>query len=165
MAKDPLYSMNVDEKTVAGKQPFGRLLLMLLVVSALLTACGSQPTSSANDPSLGAPVSVDGGIYTDLTPADLATMLENKDFFFVNTHVPYEGEIDQTDAFIPYDQIEANLALFPVDRDAEIVLYCRSGRMSEIAANVLVDLGYSNVWNLEGGMLAWEGAGFPLIRR
>ncbi len=36
-------------------------------------------------------------------------MLEKKDFFFVNVHIPYEGALAKTDAFIPYNEIEKNL--------------------------------------------------------
>jgi len=88
--------------------------------------------------------------------------LNDKDFFFVNTHIPYEGEIAQTDAFIAYDQMEQSLSQLPADRKAKIVLYCRSGRMSAIAAESLTRLGFTNVWDLEGGMIAWVSAGFPL---
>ncbi len=35
--------------------------------------------------------------------------------------------------------------------------------MSATAAEALVGLGYTNVWNLEGGMIAWDQAGFPLL--
>ena len=42
--------------------------------------------------------------YYDISPSELATMLENKDFLLINTHVPYEGEIEQTDLSLPYDQ-------------------------------------------------------------
>ena len=38
------------------------------------------------------------------------------------------------------------------------MLYCISGRTSTIAARTLVRLGYTAVWNLEGGMRAWGGA-------
>jgi rhodanese-related sulfurtransferase len=102
--------------------------------------------------------------FTDITPAQLSTMLEAKDFLFVNTHIPYEGEIAGTDAFIPYDQIESYAAELPSDKDARIVLYCRSGRMSEIAAAELVERGYTQVFELDGGMIAWEEAGLPLIQ-
>ncbi len=126
--------------------------LIALLVGAMLSACGAQPRAPSGPPAED----------RLLSPAELAGMLADKDFFFVNTHIPYEGEIEGTDAFIPYDRIEENLALFPAELDAKIVLYCRSGRMSAIAADALRSLGYTNVWDLEGGMIAWEEAGFPL---
>jgi len=70
-----------------------------------------------------------------------------------------------TDAFIPYDQVAQNIAKFPADKTAKIFLYCRSGRMSAIAAEELVARGYTNVWNLDGGMVAWETAGLPVIQK
>jgi Rhodanese-related sulfurtransferase len=92
-------------------------------------------------------------------------MLKAKDLYLVNVHVPYSGEIALTDAFIPYDQTARPIAKYPKDKHATIVVYCRSGHMSAIAANELVRVGYTNVLDLEGGMLAWEKAGLPLERR
>lgn len=124
-----------------------------------MVACSSQAAL--------APVKVDvkGGAYTNVTPAMLKQMLATKDFAFINVHIPYEGEIANTDAFIPYDQVEQNLTKFPVDKNARVFLYCRSGHMSTIAAEKLVGLGFTNVWNLDGGMIEWERAGLPLIRK
>ena len=133
---------------------------MLMATMATLAACQSQAGTPA-----GAPVEVEGGSYTNVNPAQLAEMLEEEDFVFVNTHIPYEGEIAHTDAFIAYGQVEQSIDQLPADPGAMIVLYCRSGRMSAIAAETLVRLGYRNVWNLEGGMVAWEAAGLPLERR
>ena len=82
----------------------------------------------------------------------------------MNVHIPFEGNIADTDLSIPYDQITepANLTQLPVDKNAKIVLHCRSGRMSAIAAEELVKLGYTNIWNLKGGMLEWERADFEI---
>ena len=63
---------------------------------------------------------------------------------------------------IPYDQIQQNLDKLPTDKNARLVLYCRSGHMSGIAAKTLLAAGYTNIWNLDGGMVAWENAGFPI---
>jgi rhodanese-related sulfurtransferase len=98
--------------------------------------------------------------FKNVTSQQLYSMLASKDFFFVNVHIPYEGEVEKTDAFIPYDQIEANIGKLPKDKNAKIVLYCRSGRMSTIAAQKLADLGYSNVFNHLGGMIDWEKQGY-----
>ncbi len=43
------------------------------------------------------------------------------------------------------------------------MLYCRSGPMGATAARTLVGLGFTNVWNLDGGMVAWERQGYELI--
>jgi rhodanese-related sulfurtransferase len=83
----------------------------------------------------------------------------------VNVHIPYEGEIAPTDAFIPFDQIGDHLDALPADKAAAIVLYCKSGRMSEIAANALVNLGYTGVSHLEGGMIEWQNAGHTVARK
>ncbi len=103
--------------------------------------------------------------YKNIAPLDLHTQLRTKDFLFVNVHIPYEGEIEKTDLFIPYDQIEKNLDKLPKDKKAKIILYCRSGRMSQEAAKKLTDLGYSNVYNLTGGMHNWQSIGLPILNK
>jgi len=138
-------------------------MVSMLIVILLLAACNGTATNQPAVEVVGKQVSVDGGSYTDVSVAELQTMLANKDFTFVNVHIPFEGDIAGTDLSIPYDQIAQNLDKLP-DKNAKIVLYCRSGRMSAIAAETLVGLGYTNVWNLDGGMVAWEGAGNTIDR-
>jgi rhodanese-related sulfurtransferase len=54
------------------------------------------------------------------------------------------------------------LGLLPADKVARIVLYCRTGRTSTEIAETLAGLGYTNVWELAGGIVAWEEAGLSL---
>ena len=114
-------------------------------------------------------VTVPGGAYFTIEPRELDAMLKTKDFPLVNVHIPYEGEIAGTDSFIAFDQIGvgqmASRKLFPKDKKAELVIYCRSGRMSTIAAQALVKLGYSNVRELRGGFNAWVAAGLKLEQK
>ena len=132
-------------------------------VAAFSIAVLAAVTSTAGAAEIGTRVPVPGGAYADVTAPALKQMLDGKDFFFVNVHIPYEGEIARTDAFIPFDQVEKQLNRLPSNTSAKIVLYCQSGRMSDIAARTLVRLGYTNLWNLEGGMIAWRQRGYPLI--
>jgi rhodanese-related sulfurtransferase len=132
-----------------------RIIPLLLLLVVLLAGCQSKPVS-------GETVSTAGGSYQDVTPDELNTMFKDKDFVLVNVHIPFTGNIKETDVSIPYDQIEQNLSQLPADKNTRIVLYCRSGRMSQIAAEKLVSLGYTNIWNLKGGMVDWEQAGYKL---
>jgi rhodanese-related sulfurtransferase len=125
-----------------------KLFVFVLVLgTVLLAACGPQSASERG--------------YTDISVAELNEMLENKDFTMVNVHIPFEGDLPQTDLSIPYDEIDQHLDQLP-DKDAKIVLYCRSDRMSHIAAETLVENGYSNVYNLDGGFVSWQAAGLPM---
>jgi rhodanese-related sulfurtransferase len=103
--------------------------------------------------------------FVTIASDELAQMLAHKDFYFVNVHIPYEGEIALTDAFIAFDNIAENLDRLPHDRAAPIVLYCRSGRMSEIAAGELAGRGFTQVSHLAGGMVDWQRSGHPVLQR
>ncbi len=132
-------------------------LILILLAAVVLTACQSKPVT-------GESVTVAGGSYQNTTPDELKTMLKDKNFVFINVHIPFAGDIADTDLSIPYDQITepSYLSQLPADKNVQIVLYCQSGRMSAIAAEALVKLGYTDIWNLEGGMLGWEAAGYEL---
>jgi rhodanese-related sulfurtransferase len=129
--------------------------LLIVLVAMLPAACQPKPVTDET-------VSVAGGSYKNIPAPELQSMLKNKDFVLINVHIPFAGNIPGTDLSIPYDQIGQNLSQLPSDKNARIVLYCRSGRMSAIAAETLVKLGYTNLWNLNGGMQAWEQAGYSI---
>ncbi len=143
-----------------------RLTLFLAIgaLAFLLAACDRGPNNNApRSGPLGVRIEMPNGAYTNISPLELKTLLVNKNFLLINVHIPYEGEIEKTDAFIPYDEIEKHLDKLPKDKTAQIVLYCRSGRMSQEAAETLVKLGYTNVWNLDRGMIGWEQAGLSIV--
>ena len=90
-------------------------------------------------------------------------MLDHKDFTLLNVKTPYSGEIAGTDLYIPYDQVATRVGELPADKNAKLVVYCRSGHESAIAAQTLLDLGYANIDNLDGGMTAWIASGRQLV--
>lgn len=132
------------------------IILVILAASLFLSACAANPFSN-NTSEINTTTK-----YSNISHEDLYEMLQDKDFLMVNVHVPFEGNIPQTDTSIPYNKIDQNLSQLPEDKDARIIVYCRSGSMSSVAAAELVSLGYSNVINLEGGFHGWADAGLPL---
>ncbi|MEW6035168.1 MAG: rhodanese-like domain-containing protein [Candidatus Micrarchaeota archaeon] len=128
------------------KAPIAAMLLLLTVLGC-----------TAKEPGPG------NATYTNITESTLQGMMEEKDFFLLDVHVPEVQEhLNGTDAFIPYDAIGQNLDKLPQQRDAKIVVYCRTGRMSADASQKLADLGYTNVYNVMDGIGSYrdtEGAG------
>lgn len=136
--------------------PIGVRALVLLAVVLAAVAAGAVAIGTTggggDDPVTSA---------TRAGPEEFAARIGDPAAFLVNVHTPYEGEIAGTDAFIVFDEIAGDPQL-PADKDTEVLLYCRSGRMSAIAADTLVEAGYTNVIDLEGGMVAWEAAGMTV---
>lgn len=96
-----------------------------------------------------------------LAPAAFADRLDDPGTFVVNVHVPDEGTIDGTDATIPFDQIVGDGRL-PAAKGTALLLYCKTGRMSASAGRALLEVGFTDVSHLEGGMEAWVRAGYAL---
>lgn len=143
-----------------------KFFMLLFLSITLITACGGlgsgDKAGNDNGEKIGKQILVDGGTYQDISVSELETMLENKDFLMVNVHIPFEGDLPDTDISIPYNEIGQYLDVLPEDKDAKIVLYCRSDNMSGIASEELVGLGYTNIYNLDGGFNAWKDAGLPM---
>jgi len=100
-------------------------------------------------------------IYID----QFINMMDQKDFFLINVHVPYYGEIAMTDLHVPFNAIEQHKNELPGDKNARIVVYCMMGPMGDIASEKLVNMGYTRVSNFQGGMMAWTQAGNHLQKR
>jgi len=142
------------------------LVAVMVVIPLLVGACQSvvTPDTSINGSEIGVSVSVENGTYKDISIDELQALIKTKDVVLVNVHIPFEGNLPNTDLSIPYDIISQKTNLLPEDKRADIVLYCRSGNMSTTASKELVKLGYTNIYNLVGGMAAWEQEGLTIER-
>ena len=139
-------------------------LIAVIAGWALLSGHPGTGGSTASGGSGGTVVRANGGHWTNITPDSLAAMLEKKDFTLLNVKTPYIGEIAGTDLYITYTGLTARAAQLPADKGAKIVVYCRSGNESAIAAQTMIDLGYTNIDNLDGGMTAWTASGRQLVQ-
>ena len=75
---------------------------------------------------------------------------------FAESHI--EGAIS-----IPLEELMADLSLLP-DKEAKIIVYCKSGIRGAIATNALLMNGYNNTLNMGGGILAWQAAELPVVK-
>jgi rhodanese-related sulfurtransferase len=96
-----------------------------------------------------------------------APFLDKKGFVLIDVRSPSEhesGVIPGTDLNIDFREIQSRHREIGAQLDDHIVVYCQSGRRSNIAAETLANLGYRHVYNVAGSMNAWIEAGFPVER-
>ena len=92
----------------------------------------------------------------EISVDELNEMLENKDEFqLVDVREPSEyQQANIGGELIPLQTVPQNLS--KIAKDKKVVVMCRSGKRSANAVAYLEQNGYDNLYNLEGGILAWK---------
>ena len=138
------------------------LCIISVLLCILLTACG-------DDSSIGIIGGADGptsiivaekgekAMYEQITPEEAKKIMDSgEEHIILDTRE--QDEFDEGhiagSILIPYTQIEERAAEMLPDKDAQILVYCRSGRRSKIASESLAKLGYTNVKEF-GGIIDW----------
>ncbi len=81
-----------------------------------------------------------------------------KDYVLLDVREDYErAEFNVGGIHIPLGVLTASFDKLANHKDDEIIVYCRSGKRSGMAQHLLQQSGFTNVRNLEGGMLAYQG--------
>jgi len=110
----------------------------------------------------------------NVTVEEAKKMVEQEDVFVLDVRTPSEFNsshiegatlIPVTNAFgsslSQNDLLEARVDEVP--KNKKILVYCKSGHRGASASKILVNAGYSQVYNMEGGFNAWTGAGNPVV--
>lgn len=81
-----------------------------------------------------------------------------ENFVLLDVRESYErDEFNIGGIHVPLGELGSSMEKLAPHRDAELIVYCRSGKRSAMAQSLLQQSGFSNVKNLEGGMLAYQG--------
>ena len=91
---------------------------------------------------------------------DLKSQLDkNEVITLIDVREGYEHEeFNIGGMLIPLGDLPMKLAAIEAEKDSKVVVYCRSGNRSGMGQFILREAGFTNVLNLEGGMLAWQEA-------
>ena len=120
-------------------------LILLLLAVMMLTACGQD---KEND---------QGAVYVNITAEEAKQIMDTEEGYII-LDVREQDEYDAGHIpgaiLVPYTQIAEKAEEVLTDKDQLILVYCRSGRRSKIAAEALVELGYTNIMEL-GGIIDW----------
>jgi rhodanese-related sulfurtransferase len=102
-----------------------------------------------------------------ITPEQLKQKIDNHENMIlidVRTQPEYTGELGHIKGtvLLPVQDITSWISNYENDKDKEIIMICRSGNRSGRATQYFLDNGFKDVYNMEGGMIAWNKAGYPL---
>jgi phage shock protein E len=144
-----------------------RASALAAVVALTVSACGGSSTDSVSDtPEASAPASVAAGITlvsVDDAAATIAAAPDDLVILDVRTPEEFnEGHIDGA-VMIDFYRDDFSAQLAELDPDVRYVLYCRSGNRSGQTTAIMEELGFQSVQDVDGGSLAWQAAGLPLV--
>ncbi len=101
------------------------------------------------------------------SPQEVKAMLADDNIMMIDVRTPDELKSKAYDVEnivnIPLDEFEQHLNEIP--KEKTIIVACRSGKRSSKAAHILLENGYTNIVNLEGGILKWEKEGLGTIAK
>ena len=119
--------------------------ILILLAVFLLTACQQQQENTQE------------AVYMNITAQQAKEIMDTQSGYVildVREQEEYDGGHIPGAMLLPYTQIEDLAEIMLTDKDQLILVYCRSGRRSKIAAESLVDLGYTNIKEF-GGIIDW----------
>lgn len=94
--------------------------------------------------------------YREITADKAKEMMDNQDVVIldVRTEAEYRAKHIKDAVLIPLDQVEDLAEIELPEKEKTILVYCRSGQRSRVASQMLVELGYTNVYEF-GGIIDW----------
>ena len=120
-------------------------LIILLLAALLLTGCGQTKENDRE------------AVYVSITVQEAKQIMDTEEGYIildVRTQEEYDGGHIPGAILIPNTEIEARAEEELPDKNQLILVYCRSGRRSKLAAEALVALGYTNIKEF-GGIIDW----------
>jgi len=118
---------------------------LLLLAVIMLTACGQDKENDR------------GAVYVNITAEEAKQIMDSEEGYVildVRTQEEYEEGHIPGAIVISHEQIEEKAEDALTDKDQLILVYCRSGRRSKLAAEALAELGYTNIKEF-GGIIDW----------
>jgi len=128
------------------------LIIILVLLSTLALGC------LTNAPEEGG----ESIKYIDIPVSEAKIKVDSGEYFIldVRTREEYDAGHIAGSVLIPNEVLLNRLDEVP--RDKPILVYCRSGRRGAISSQDLIDNGFSEVYNMEGGINEWQNAGYPV---
>jgi len=89
---------------------------------------------------------------------------DNPDFIILDVRTPGEFSESHIEGaeLINYQSPDFKDKVQELDKNKTYLVYCRSGMRSSASADIMVKMGFENLYNLVGGIMGWESSGLPV---
>ena len=105
--------------------------------------------------------------FSKLTPAGAIQLINNEDVIMLDVREPAEttaGKIAKA-IQIPVGSVGKRVGELDKHKDKHVIVYCKTGARSGLACKELNKAGFDKVYNLNGGIMAWQEAHLPVSRK
>ena len=120
-------------------------VILLFLAVMMLTACGQDKENNQ------------GAVYVNITAEEAKQIMDSEEGYIIldvrTQEEFYQGHIPGATQ-ISHEEIAEKAEEVLTDKEQLILVYCRSGRRSKIAAEALAELGYTNIKEF-GGIIDW----------
>lgn len=138
------------------------MLMLLLLMLATAVACGGA-TEAAPAPETAVEAAIGELDLADTVDVQtVASVKDREDVFVIDVREQWEYDEAHIPGvtLIPMGEVANRLAEIPTDK--EVIVTCRSGNRSGQITDFLRQQGFDNVHNMDGGILAWQAAGYDV---
>jgi len=104
--------------------------------------------------------------FAELSAVEAAALITSKKPFILDVRTPaeYYGSHLKDAYLLPLNQLEGRLSEIAEHKDSDVLVYCRSGNRSTVAAQILIKNGFTKLNNLRPGIVGWERAGLDVVK-
>lgn len=129
----------------------------IILVTAFVTLLGILISSEINRMTRG---------FDDISPADATRLMNHETAIFIDTRTLAEYRENHiiNSKHIPASELQTRMHELNQHKQDHIIAYCRSGNRSVAVCKTLKDQGFEYIYNLGGGMMAWESANLPATK-
>ncbi len=126
------------------------VVFMILTLVSALSGCVTKSPEKAQ--------------YTDISVQQAKEMIDKGEVFIldVRTQEEYNAGHIRNSTLIPVQDLSKRLNEVP--RNREILVYCRTGGRSTAASEILVNNGFTQIYNMKGGITEWTKAGYEVVK-
>ena len=99
-------------------------------------------------------------------PVEFSEVIAQPDVIILDVRTPEEFNAGHIANAININVADSNFSseVSKLDKNATVAVYCRSANRSAVATDQMAELGFTDMYDMQGGILDWEAAGGPVVQ-